>query len=95
QREFRLQGFGNGDCTVFAPNNAAWLALLDELMTTQQALESGATAVLYDIIMLMVAPRAEDFGDVTLENYAPWQSKDAKDGDELPTALSVYTSVRN
>lgn len=94
QREFRLQGFGNGDCTIFAPNNAAWLALLGELMTTQQALENGAPAVLYDIIMLMVLPRAEDFGDVTLENYAPWQSKDAKDGDELPTALSVYTSVR-
>ena len=48
---------------------------------------------LFDIILFMVAPRTEHFLDVERETYAPWQSKDARDGDEIITALSVYTSV--
>lgn len=93
QREFRVQGFGNGDTTIFAPTNAAWFALLSEWTTTQEDLIGSSTAFLFDIILFMVAPRTEHFLDVERETYAPWQSKDARDGDEIITALSVYTSV--
>jgi hypothetical protein len=50
--------------------------------------------MLYDIIMLMLAPRTEEFQEIERELYDPWLSKDALDGDELVTALSGYTTVR-
>ena len=94
QREFDTQGFGNGDCTVFAPTDSAWVTLLADLMTTQEEIANRATAMLYDIIMLMLAPRTEEFQEIERELYDPWLSKDALDGDELVTALSGYTTVR-
>ena len=94
QREFDAQGFGNGDCTIFAPTDTAWFALLADLMTTQEDIVNSATEILYDIIMLMVAPRTEDFQEIERELYDPWLSKDARDGEELITSLSGYTTVR-
>ena len=79
QREFDTQGFGNGDCTVFAPTDSAWVTLLADLMTTQEEIANRATAMLYDIIMLMLAPRTEEFQEIERELYDPWLSKDALD----------------
>ena len=63
-------------------------------MTTQEEIANRATAMLYDIIMLMLAPRTEEFQEIERELYDPWLSKEALDGEELVTALSGYTTVR-
>ena len=63
------------------------------MMTSEEAM-NHATAVLYDIIMLMVSSRQIATNDVESEFYDPWQSKDARHGDVLTSVLSTYTTVR-
>tara|TARA_B100000287_G_scaffold435213_1_gene502439 strand:+ start:1554 stop:3722 length:2169 start_codon:yes stop_codon:yes gene_type:complete len=94
ERELIVHGFGEGDSTVFAPNDKAWLLTLAELMMTGEEAMNHATAVLYDIIMLMVSSRQIATNDVESEFYDPWQSKDARHGDVLTSVLSTYTTVR-
>ena len=46
ERELIVHGFGEGDSTVFAPNDKAWLLTLAELMMTGEEAMNHATAVL-------------------------------------------------
>jgi hypothetical protein len=94
ERELLVQGFGEGDSTVFAPNDKAWFLALAELMMTSEEAVNHATAVLYDIIMLTISSRQMVMNNVENEFYDPWQSKDARHGDVLTSVLSTYTTVR-
>ena len=92
--ELQRHGYDIGDSTIFAPNNAAWFKLLGELATTQEDVVNSQTALMYDLIMLMIIPRKEELSSINEEYYDPWLSKDISDDTELITALSSYSEVR-
>ena len=93
--ELQRHGYDIGDATIFAPSNAAWFKLLSQLATTQEDVVNSQSAMMYDLIMLMIIPRKEELGSLTEEYYNPWLSKDNPDGITLFTALSSYSEVRN